>query len=115
MFEKIKQLADERKMSLNEVEDKIGFARNYLYSLKNKKPTADKLEQMASFFQVSTDYLLGRTEERNGHFIPTKPLTVELESILNQQTFMTYGGENVDPEDLETIAQMIQLILNKRR
>lgn len=63
MFDKIKELAEKRKLSFNEVEEQAGLAKNYLYSLKTKTPTTDKLQLIADFFGVSTDYLLGRTEE----------------------------------------------------
>lgn len=63
LFEKIKNLAKSKGISLNKVEEDLGFSQNYLYALKTKKPTADKLELLADYFGVTTDYLLGRQED----------------------------------------------------
>lgn len=41
------------------------FSKNYLYSLKTQAPSSDKLAKIADYFKVSTDYLLGRTDNKN--------------------------------------------------
>lgn len=62
-FEKIKSLAKKQGISLNTLEDRVGLGKNYIYSLKNKKtPSAEHISKIADYFNVSTDYLLGRTD-----------------------------------------------------
>ncbi|MCE2265811.1 helix-turn-helix domain-containing protein [Streptococcus thermophilus] len=61
-FEKIKELAKRRGISLQRVAEDLGFSVNYLYTLKEKKPKSDRLQEIADYFNVSTDYLLGRTD-----------------------------------------------------
>ncbi|MCC9694224.1 helix-turn-helix transcriptional regulator, partial [Streptococcus agalactiae] len=65
VFEKVKELAKKQGISLNTLEDNLGYGRNSLYSLKNKKPNAERLQEIADYFNVSTDYLLGRTDNPN--------------------------------------------------
>lgn len=60
-FDRVKLLADKQKISIIELEEKLGFGRNSLYRWKNSAPASDKLQKVADFFGVSTDYLLGRT------------------------------------------------------
>ncbi|EJV05046.1 helix-turn-helix domain-containing protein, partial [Enterococcus faecalis] len=44
----------------------LGYSENYFYSLKSgKQPSAEKLKEIAEYFNVSVDYLLGRTENPN--------------------------------------------------
>ncbi|WP_407350139.1 helix-turn-helix domain-containing protein [Lactococcus garvieae] len=63
IFERIKELADKRKISLQKVATDLGFGENYIYNLKGaKSPAADKLSLIADYFHVSVDYLLGRPE-----------------------------------------------------
>ena len=63
VFERIKELADKRKISLQKVAVDLGFGENYIYNLKGaKSPAADKLALIADYFNVSVDYLLGRDE-----------------------------------------------------
>ena len=62
-FEKIKGLAKNQGISLNTLEERVGLGKNYIYSLKNKKsPSAEHIAKIADYFDVSTDYLLGRTD-----------------------------------------------------
>lgn len=63
IFERIKFLADKQKKSLNAVEEDLGYGRNVLYRLKNTSPSTERLQELANYFGVSTDYLLGRTDE----------------------------------------------------
>lgn len=62
LFDKIKELCRKQGISLNQLEEKLGYGRNSLYSLKNKKPNAERISEIADYFGVSTDYLLGRTD-----------------------------------------------------
>lgn len=61
-FERIKFLAENQKKSLNKVEEDLGYGKNVLYRLKNTSPSAERLQELADYFNVSTDYLLGRTD-----------------------------------------------------
>lgn len=64
-FEKIKELADKQGLSINQLEANLGFSRNTIYNIKTKKPSAERLQEIADYFNVSTDYLLGRTDNPN--------------------------------------------------
>ncbi|MFS5674384.1 helix-turn-helix transcriptional regulator [Streptococcus agalactiae] len=64
-FERIKELAKSRGISLGSLEEKLGLSRNSIYTIKNKKPSAERLQLIADYFNVSTDYLLGRTDNPN--------------------------------------------------
>lgn len=61
-FEKIKELAKKRGKSLGQVEEDLGYGRNTLYKIKNSTPNAERIAEIANYFNVSTDYLFGRTE-----------------------------------------------------
>lgn len=61
-FEKIKELADKKGISINRLEEQLGFSRNTIYNMKTKKPNAERVAAIADYFNVSTDYLLGRTD-----------------------------------------------------
>lgn len=61
-FEIIKDLAKSRGISISKLEENLGLAKNALYAIKRNQPSADRLQQIADYFGVSTDYLLGRTD-----------------------------------------------------
>lgn len=61
-FEKIKELAKKRGKALGQVEEDLGYGRNTLYKIKSSTPNAERIAEIANYFNVSTDYLLGRTD-----------------------------------------------------
>lgn len=61
-FDRIKNLAKKQGLSINLLEEKLGYSRNTIYNLKSSKPSAERLQEIADYFNVSTDYLLGRTD-----------------------------------------------------
>lgn len=64
-FEKIKELCQQRGITLIQLEETLGYSRNTLYKLKTQKPNAERIAEIADYFNVSTDYLLGRTNNPN--------------------------------------------------
>ncbi|MGU8065505.1 helix-turn-helix domain-containing protein [Streptococcus suis] len=61
-FDKIKELADKQGISINTLEEKLGYGTNTLYRLKRSNPSSKVLKEIADYFGVSADYLLGRTD-----------------------------------------------------
>lgn len=61
-FDIIKKLSHDRGKNLKEVAKELGFGENLFYKWKTQSPTAEKLQKVADYFKVSTDYLLGRTD-----------------------------------------------------
>lgn len=57
---KIRDLADDRKMSIAELERKLNFSQGSVRKWDVSTPGVDKLDQVATYFDVSVDYLLGR-------------------------------------------------------
>lgn len=64
---RVKQLRKERNMTLRELSQRLNMALTTLSSIESGQNdlTADKLKLFADYFDVSSDYLLGRTEIRN--------------------------------------------------
>lgn len=84
-FDRLKNLCEEQKISIVELEEKLGFGRNSLYNWKKKTPNGTSLQKVADFFDVSTDYLLGRTDKKRYYDLTEKDekeVEEELERIL---------------------------------
>ena len=58
-YETLKSLANKNKKSFNQIEKDLGYGKNTLYSYKIQNPTQERLIELAKYFNVSTDYLLG--------------------------------------------------------
>ena len=111
-FDRIKELADKQKISLNILEEKLGYSTNYLYSLKKGNPKSDRLQEIADYFNVSTDYLLGRTDNPNVAseiFTTSDGRTVDLSNL--RERVVLFDGKPLSDEDVDKIAQIIKLSL----
>ncbi|MGL9969397.1 helix-turn-helix domain-containing protein [Enterococcus sp. DIV1420a] len=97
-FERIQELAKKRDKNLKEISIELGYSKNYLYTLKTKEPAADKLRNIANYFNVSIDYLLGRTDNPNP---ANSKQTDDLDEVLDN--VMSFDGEPLDDHDREVI------------
>lgn len=63
LYLRIKELATERHESLAQIERDLKFSNGIISTWKNGRASSDKIEKIADHFDVSTDYLLGRTND----------------------------------------------------
>lgn len=66
LYENIKQVAKAKGYSINKLEQELGFARSYIGKFKTITPSAEKIQQIADFLGVSTDYLLAGSSNAKG-------------------------------------------------
>lgn len=96
-FDRIKELAQRQGLSINLLEEKLGYSRNTIYNLKNSKPSTERISEIADYFNVSTDYLLGRTDSpriaSNTSIVDTDPI--------EEQTLVMFRKETEDMSDDE--------------
>lgn len=65
---KIKETAKTRKISIKQLLEKCDLNINYISELgKGKQASALNISKIADCLEVSTDYLLGRTDNKNGY------------------------------------------------
>ncbi|HAP9951895.1 TPA: helix-turn-helix transcriptional regulator, partial [Enterococcus faecium] len=89
-FERIKELAKKQGKSLNKVEEDLGYGKNVLYRLKNSNPSTERLQEIADYFDVSVDYLLGREEKET-------PKHVDLSE---NDTVFSFDGKEISKETM---------------
>lgn len=104
MFERVQELAKRKDKTLKEISLELGFSKNYMYTLKNQEPSADKLRAIADYFNVSTDYLLGRE-------ISSNPAETDLEKMLDNA--MSFDGKPMSDHDREVILAFLKGKFNK--
>ena len=111
-FEIVKDLCEKQGISLNTLEEKLELGKNSLYGLKRNQPSAERLQQIADYFHVSTDYLLGRTDNPaiSSDLVTTADgRTVDLSNL--RERVVLFDGKPLSDEDVDKIAQIIKLSL----
>ena len=110
---RIKDLRIENKNTQKELAEYLGLTPKMIsfYEKEERFPPHDIILKLANYFNVSTDYLLGRTDERNNHTKSNKIdinknekdieelLDETMSQILNQDGLML-NGQIVDDNDL---------------
>ena len=112
-FEKIKELAKRRGISLQRVAEDLGFSVNYLYTLKEKKPKSDRLQEIADYFNVSTDYLLGRTDNPRIAKDNDNSVTTDLKKDAEETFF--FDGHELNDEDIDLITSILETRIKNRK
>lgn len=111
-FDRIKELCSKQGISLNTLEEKLNFSTNYIYSMKRGNPKTENLEKIADHFNVSTDYLLGRTDNptiaKDGQEYTSDDLRQMAENA------KTFDGKPLTESDIEAIQNIIEIYLKGR-
>ena len=75
--ERLRKLREEKGLLQRELAEKLNLSRVAIthYEQGKRFPEWDTLQKMADLFNVSVDYLLGRTEHKQGHISDAKVKT----------------------------------------
>jgi transcriptional regulator with XRE-family HTH domain len=110
-FERIKDLAHKRGLTLIEVNDKANLGTRTIYHWKNTTPNITSLRNVAKVLHTSTDYLLGNTDDPS-------PATNEGRKnidISNTDNIYSYNGQQIPEEYLDVIRNLMDSDFRKGR
>lgn len=111
-FDRIKELAQKQGLSINLLEEKLGYSRNTIYNLKNSKPSTERISEIADYFNVSTDYLLGRTDNPKITTGGNASAPLDLRDIAAQS--MLFDGKPLTEEDIDFITAVLEAHLKNK-
>lgn len=66
MKDRIKELCRLNGISMNKLEDILGFGKGYISKLGESTPNTSKIKKIADYFHVSVDYLMTGEEKEGG-------------------------------------------------
>ncbi|OEC03166.1 Cro/Cl family transcriptional regulator [Lysinibacillus sphaericus] len=113
LVERIKILCNEGKVTFAEVERNVGISNGQIRRWDTSSPKIENVEKVANYFDVSTDYLLGRTNKKRYYDLTEKDelaIQRELKKRINGEdvdnAFAAFDGrvlEDLDEEDRELL------------
>lgn len=111
--DRIKKLRDRENIQQNDFAKKIGVSNVVLsrYESGERKPDYDTLDKIADYFQVSTDYLLGRTDSPNYEQNDNDQLKYYIDKINKEfpdSDLMFKDMESLTAEDLKEVYEYIK-------
>jgi transcriptional regulator with XRE-family HTH domain len=114
MFNKrLTSLRKSKKLSQAEMAKILGIHRGTYsnYESGNRHPDYETLQSIADFFGVSTDYLLGRSDD------PQKLNYQEIsdlrEQFITREKPLTWKGKPLSEDQLEYISKLIDLAIER--
>ncbi|BBM14947.1 uncharacterized protein EM151A_1755 [Enterococcus mundtii] len=121
LLERIDLLISENKMTRAELERKLNFSHGSLRNWNKSIPSGDKIQKVADYFDVSTDYLLGRSDKRRYYELSKKEkndIAIQaeelIEGITNGENLNFYGEPATkDQKDRLLIAIKTAMEMNK--
>lgn len=99
ILDRVKILAKEKNMTLNEVEKQANLSFNSIYSWKTKNPNSKNLKNVADILQTNSDYLLGRSND-------PRPIDEEDDPSM----FFRIDMRNVPEEDRDEFKAQLKLL-----
>ncbi|MBY0189135.1 helix-turn-helix transcriptional regulator [Bacillus aerophilus] len=121
LVKRIKGLCDEKKVTFAEVERQIGISNGQIRRWDNVSPKSETLQKVADYFDVSTDYLLGRTEVKRNFDLTEKDekdIQKELQKIINGlegNSYAAFDGQTIDDMEEEDKELLIASLENTLR
>ena len=120
LYENVKKAANAKGYSINRLEKELGFARSYIGKFKTITPSVDKIQKIADFLDVSTDYLMTGKEDlpqisqlnaRDKRDI-AKDLESIMEKLKNQEDCpASFDGQDIPEDDRELFATQLEAML----
>lgn len=114
-YERLKALCAERNTTIYALEKVVGMSKGSMIKWQNSSPSGDKLEKIASEFNVSVDYLLGRTDDPNP---PGQPsiTNIDIPPVLQEVGVAFHGGPNsLSQEDVNEMAKFVEFLRAKKK
>lgn len=122
MFGKrLRTLRKERKLTMKEFGEKFSLAESTIsgYENGNRKPDMDILSKFADYFSVSTDYLLGRTDNLDGEVSNTFDSLSEINKLVKEFGIEDFGFFDIEqwkklsPEDIDELRRHFKWVAQK--
>ncbi len=110
-MERLKQLRQEKGLYQKDVAAYLGVDRTtYVkYETGVSEPTQETLKALADYFDVSIDYLLGRTDEKN-------PGQKGPEFDVNSIEYALYGEvRELDDEEKQQLLELARFMRKRRK
>lgn len=104
-FERVKNLATHKGLSMRQVNELAGLGKGSIYHWKDKSPSINAVSKVAKVLHVSTDYLLGNTDDMSES---PSIHDIDMNDVMNNETtIMRWKGKQIPPEELEMIRRIL--------
>lgn len=117
-YETIKTLCKERGIAVTALEKELGFGRGSIGKLRNSQTSAERLQKIADYFDVTVDYLVNGSEKTELTAKDNRDIARDLDNIMEKLTSgedgpASYNGEELSPEAAELFRDELEIALKR--
>lgn len=101
LYQRIKQLCSRKGITISKLESDLGFGNSSIKKWeKSSSPSIDKIVKVSTYFDVSIDYLMGRTD-----------IESSMSEIIGDEDIISFqrARQKMTPKDREKMMQMLKL------
>lgn len=120
---RIVDLREKKNITQTELAKKMDLDKSSMSKIENgtRKVSSDEVAKLANIFNVSTDYLLGRTDTPQFTRKDERDVQKILEEMTqglnnkNELAFLKNGGQEIDPEDAELLSASLENVIRQSK
>lgn len=107
LVSRTKEIAKQRGLSLKAVATKAGLAENAIYRWDENNPKSENLQKVADILNVSTDYLLGRTDQMNAFVNEETQKEVDIKKAIENDIMLAFDGKPISDKYKRIIIELL--------
>lgn len=120
--ERIKSLCKDNGISMNKLEDVLGFGKGYISKLNSSTPNTAKIKKIADYFGVSITYLLDGEDKTSQELTDRdeKDISKDLDRIMKKIRSrndgpLNYNGVEIDDASISMLENAIEFALRETK
>jgi transcriptional regulator with XRE-family HTH domain len=108
--ERLRLLRKVNRLTMEEVGKRLGIAKSSYagYESESRMPPLDKLQKLAQMYDVSTDYILGITEDPD-----PKQDRRDIKQFFEKDQ-LHWNGRPLSEDELEPIRKLLEIVVRDR-
>ena len=108
--ERLRLLRKAHRLTMEEVGKRLGIAKSSYagYENETRQPPLEKLQKLAEMYNVSTDYILGLTDDPD----PKRDRRNVREFLMKKH--LHWDGRPLSEEELEPIRKLLEIVVRDR-
>lgn len=110
LLSRTKEMTKKRGLTIEMLAKEIGIAKSGIYQWDKHEPKPSVLDKTATILGVSTDYLLGRTNQMNSYDSSNKTTDIADDTLI-----MAFDGKPIPDEDREKLLDYARYIMSQKK
>lgn len=106
LLSRTKETAKMRGISIEKLANKVGISKSGIYQWDIHEPKPSTISKVANVLHVSTDYLLGRTDEMNLSTTDSQK-EVDIKDALEHDIMLAFDGKPISDKYKRIILELL--------